>query len=80
MNISDVKWNEEARQKILYDADYALQQALREAAQTLPDANRDRVYEFLVGKLEGQFVDFQPGPDLGEYAGAVAAGDIKFEG
>ncbi|MHA7174823.1 hypothetical protein ACX80B_17340 [Arthrobacter monumenti] len=80
MNISDVKWNEEARQKILNDADRALQVAAREAAQTLPDADRDTVYEFLVEKLEGQFVDFKPGPDLGDYADAIVAKEITFDG
>ncbi len=79
MNVSDMKWNEEARQKILHDADRALQAAVREAARTRADADRDAVYEFLFEQLNGQFVDFQPGPDLGEYADAVVSGAITLD-
>ncbi|MDP9987769.1 hypothetical protein J2S98_002938 [Arthrobacter oryzae] len=35
------------------------------------------MYEFLFEKLKGQFVDFQPGPDLTKYAEAVAAGEVE---
>lgn len=73
MEISDVKWNEEARQKILNDADRALQQAV----SSMPEGNRDDVYELLFEKLKGQFVDFEPGPDLGKYADAVAQGELN---
>ena len=77
MELNDVKWNEQAREKILQDADRALQEAVREAATTMPDGNRDQIYKFLFEKLKDQFVDFQPGPDLSEYADAVANGGFK---
>ena len=77
MELQDVKWNEQAREKILLDADRALQEAVREAASSLSDAGKDEVYKFLYEKLKPQFVDFQPGPDLTQYAEAVAGGEFS---
>lgn len=80
MELSTIGWNEEARQKILLDADRALQSAVREAAETLKGSSRDEIYEFLFKKLEPQFVDFKPGPDLGNCADAVANGEVSLNG
>lgn len=80
MELQDVKWNEQAREKILLDADRALQEAVKEAASSLPDAGKDEVYKFLFEKLKPQFVDFQPGPDLTQYAEAVAGGEFSGNG
>lgn len=80
MELQDVTWNEQAREKILLDADRALQEAVREAASSLPDAGKDEVYKFLFEKLQPQFVDFQPGPDLTRYAEAVAGGEFSTNG
>ncbi|GAA1114937.1 hypothetical protein [Arthrobacter flavus] len=79
MNISEVSWNDQAREKILSDADKALQEAVREAASTQGDGDRDQVYKFLFEKLQPQFVDFKPGPDLGKYADAIVNGEISGE-
>ncbi|MGN7148926.1 hypothetical protein ACTHQ6_08010 [Arthrobacter sp. SAFR-179] len=76
MELQDVKWNEQAREKILLDADRALQEAVREAASSLSGSGKDQVYKFLFEKLKDQFVDFQPGPDLSQYAEAVANGEL----
>ena len=76
MELQDVKWNDQAREKILLDADRALQEAVQEAASSLSGSDKDRVYKFLYEKLKDQFVDFQPGPDLTKYAEAVASGDL----
>jgi hypothetical protein len=76
MDLQDVKWNGQAREKILLDADRALQEAVREAASSLSGKDKDEVYEFLFEKLKDQFVDFQPGPDLTKYAEAVAGGGL----
>ena len=76
MGLNDVKWNEQARDKILLDADRALQEAVREAASSLAGKDKDEVYKFLFEKLKDQFVDFQPGPDLTKYAEAVAGGEL----
>ncbi|WP_406633191.1 hypothetical protein [Pseudarthrobacter quantipunctorum] len=80
MELNDVKWNEQAREKILLDADRALQEAVREASSSLADADKDEVYKFLFEQLKDQFVDFQPGPDLTRYAEAVANGDFGANG
>lgn len=80
MELQDVKWNDQAREKILLDADRALQDAVKEAATSLPDAGKDEVYKFLFEKLKPQFVDFQPGPDLTQYAEAVAGGEFSANG
>ena len=80
MELNDVKWNEQAREKILLDADRALQEAVREASSSLADADKDEVYKFLFEQLKDQFVDFQPGPDLTRYAEAVSNGDFGFNG
>lgn len=77
MELQDVKWNGQAREKILLDADRALQEAVREAASSLSGAGKDEVYKFLYEKLKPQFVDFQPGPDLTQYAEAVAGGEFS---
>jgi hypothetical protein len=80
MELKNVTWNEQAREKILLDADRALQEAVREAASSLPNADKDEVYKFLFEQLKDQFVDFQPGPDLTKYAEAVANGEISSDG
>ncbi|MEW1810703.1 hypothetical protein AB0284_08335 [Pseudarthrobacter phenanthrenivorans] len=76
MELQDVKWNDQAREKILLDADRALQEAVQEAASSLSGSDKDQVYKFLFEKLKDQFVDFQPGPDLTKYAEAVAGGEL----
>lgn len=78
MELQDVTWNEQARDKILLDADRALQEAVRDAAQSLSGKDKDEVYKFLFERLKDQFVDFQPGPDLTKYAEAVAAGELGY--
>ncbi|MCU1531765.1 MAG: hypothetical protein JWO49_1336 [Arthrobacter sp.] len=77
MELKDVTWNEQARKKILLDADRALQEAVQKAASTLSNADKDEVYKFLFEQLKDRFVDFQPGPDLTRYAEAVANGDFS---
>ncbi len=79
MDLSTIGWNQEARDKILLDADHALQSAVREAVETMDGKSRDEVYEFLFATLKPQFVDFKPGPDLGDCADAVANGEISLE-
>lgn len=79
MDISDVQWNEEAREKILTDSDRVLQAAVREAAEQHSGGDRDEIYKFLFEKLQPQFIDFEPGPDLSKYADAVANGEFAAE-
>ncbi|WP_309071121.1 hypothetical protein [Arthrobacter sp.] len=79
MDIGDIKWNDQAREKILSDADKALQEAVKEAAASHSGSDRDKVYKFLFEKLQPQFIDFEPGPDLSKYADAVANGELSAE-
>ncbi|WP_299169284.1 hypothetical protein [uncultured Arthrobacter sp.] len=79
MGIDDVKWNDQAREKILSDADKALQEAVKEAAASQSGGDRDQVYKFLFEKLQPQFVDFEPGPDLSKYADAISSGEFAAE-
>lgn len=79
MDVSDIKWNDQAREKILSDADKALQEAVKEAAASHSGGDRDQVYKFLFEKLQPQFIDFEPGPDLSKYADAVANGEFSAE-
>ena len=52
---------------------------MKEAAASHSGSERDKVYKFLFEKLQPQFVDFEPGPDLSKYADAVANGEIAAE-
>ncbi|MUK02951.1 hypothetical protein GM708_14090 [Vibrio cholerae] len=79
MELSTIGWNQEARDKILLDSDRALQGAVREAVETMSGSSRDEVYEFLFQKLQPQFVDFKPGPDLSACADAVANGEVQLD-
>lgn len=79
MELSTIGWNQEARDKILHDADRALQEAVRKAVETMDGKSRDEVYEFLFSELQPQFVDFKPGPDIGACADAVANGEVKLD-
>jgi hypothetical protein len=76
VELSDVKWNDEARQKILLDSDRVLQKAVSDAAASMSNGDRDEIYKFLFEALKDQFIDFEPGPDISKYADAIAAGEI----
>ena len=77
MNIDDLKWNDEARGKILEDSD----RVLREAATTVNDEasgqSYDDVYEKLFAALKDRFIDFKPGPDIEAVAKAIADGELS---
>ena len=75
MTENEIVWNEQARAKILSDADGVLREAvlsLRDRA----DEGSDALYSALIGLLENRFIDFEPGPDIRKYADALAAGEI----
>lgn len=77
MDISDVKWNDEARAKILEDSDRVLQQAvLAVAGSHSGGGSSDDAFAELNAQLKDHFIDYQPGPDVRKYADAIAAGEI----
>lgn len=76
MNREDIRWNDEARNKILTDADEVLREAVVALGETMAGKPSDDVYSKLVARLKHRFIDFEPGPDVRKYADAIAAGEI----
>jgi hypothetical protein len=73
----EIRWNQEARDKILTDSDRVLQEAVQQAAKELEGQDWETVYQRLFEQLKGRFIDFEPGPDLRKYAEAVSRGEIQ---
>jgi hypothetical protein len=77
MDISGVKWNDEARDKILRDSDRVLQEAVQTVNGELAGEDWEKSFARLIQLLEGRFIDFEPGPDIRTYAEAIQ--DRKFD-
>jgi hypothetical protein len=77
MDISDIRWNDQARQKILDDADRVLQEAVVDIARNSEGISADDAFAELNRRLKDRFIDWEPGPDLRTYADAIAAGEIS---
>ncbi|WP_317229222.1 hypothetical protein [Clavibacter sp. MX14-G9D] len=77
MQTDDIRWNQEARDKILTDSDRVLQEAVQTAARELEGQDWETVYQRLFEQLKDRFIDFEPGPDLRKYAEAVSRGEIQ---
>jgi hypothetical protein len=77
-DLTDVVWNDEARDKILTDADRVLQEAVRDvAAETGEGDSWEDAFAALNERLKGRFIDYEPGPDVRKYAEAIARGDYR---
>jgi hypothetical protein len=76
MNTEDIRWNDEARAKILEDSDRVLREAVVDIARSGSDVSSDAAYEELNGRMKTRFIDYEPGPDIRKYADAIAAGEI----
>lgn len=79
MKVSEVRWNDEARAKIVADADEVLRAAVADLAGTMAGHEPDDVYEALNARIKNRFIDYQPGPDVRTYADAIAAGEVELE-
>jgi hypothetical protein len=77
MDDTEIRWNEEAREKILQDSDRVLREAVHTAASELEGEDWEAVYQRLYEQLKDRFIDFEPGPDLRKYAEAVSRGEIS---
>ncbi len=77
MDISDIRWNEPARQKILDDADRVLREAVVDIARENPGISSDDAFAEINSRMKGRFIDYEPGPDIRTYADAIAAGEIS---
>ncbi|PSL37749.1 hypothetical protein CLV49_1356 [Labedella gwakjiensis] len=76
----DIRWNDEARTKILEDSDRVLREAVLGVASTHADGSWEDAFAELNARLKDQFIDFEPGPDLRKYAEAIVAGEIDGAG
>jgi hypothetical protein len=76
MNSTDIKWNEEARAKVLTDADNVLREAVLDLNGSMQGSSSDEIYAALNDRLKDRFIDYEPGPDVRKYADAIAAGEI----
>jgi hypothetical protein len=76
MDTNDIRWNEQARQKILDDADNVLRDAVTSVAASSDASDSDSAYAALVARLKDKFIDWEPGPDVRKYADAIAAGEF----
>lgn len=80
MDASEIRWNEQARAKILDDSDRVLRDAVLEVAKSSPEITSDDAFAELNAKLKDRFIDWEPGPDLRKYADAIAAGEFADAG
>lgn len=76
MTDAEIRWNDEARAKILDDADRVLAEAVHEVARSHGDASADEAYAELNRLLKDRFIDYEPGPDVRKYADAIVAGEF----
>lgn len=76
MTPDEITWNDEARAKILDDADRVLRDAVLAVAGSGTQLSSDDAYEQLNSRLKTQFIDYQPGPDVRRFADAIAAGEV----
>lgn len=79
MNAEDIRWNEQARAKILDDSDRVLREAVLAVAGSHGGRSSDDAFAELNARLKDRFIDYEPGPDLRKYADAIAAGEITAE-
>ncbi len=73
----DIRWNDEARAKILDDSDRVLREAVLDVAGSHADGSWEDAFAELNARLKDRFIDFEPGPDLRRYAEAIVAGEIE---
>ncbi|RFA08013.1 hypothetical protein B7R54_01355 [Subtercola boreus] len=77
MNASDIRWNDEARAKVLSDSDNVLREAVVDLNGSMQGKPSDEIYAALNERLKDRFIDYEPGPDVRKYADAIAAGQIE---
>jgi hypothetical protein len=76
MQAAEIRWNDEARAKILDDSDRVLREAVVGLAGTMSGTDADEIYSALYARLKDRFIDFEPGPDIRKFAEAIAKGEI----
>ncbi|MBC7724881.1 MAG: hypothetical protein H7146_09045 [Burkholderiaceae bacterium] len=76
MDTNDIRWNEQARGKMLEDADRVLREAVLDIAASGPGDDSDAIYANLNSRLKDRFIDYEPGPDVRRFADGIAAGEF----
>jgi len=76
-SITEVHWNDEARDKIVTDADKVLQDAVTDVARGFEGDSWEAAFTALNARLKDRFIDYEPGPDVRKYAEAIAAGEYS---
>lgn len=79
MQTSEIIWNDQARAKILDDADGVLREAVVDIARTRAGISSDDAFAEINARVKDRFIDYEPGPDIRKYADAIAAGEIEGE-
>ena len=77
MKQSEITWNDEAKTKILIDADKVLREAVVDLAASTTGASTEEVFAALNSRLKDRFIDYEPGPDIRKYADAISSGHIE---
>lgn len=77
METIEIRWNDEARAKILDDSDRVLREAVEALAVSMNDSPADDIYAELNARMKSRFIDYEPGPDIRKYADAIAAGQVQ---
>ncbi|WP_423922617.1 hypothetical protein ACPEEZ_03090 [Frigoribacterium sp. 2-23] len=75
--LDDVKWNDEAREKILADSDKVLQDAVRDAAAQFAGKPWEESFQAINEAVKDKFIDYEPGPDVRKYAEAISRGEFS---
>ncbi|RKR74830.1 hypothetical protein [Frondihabitans australicus] len=73
-DLDDVRWNDEAREKIVSDADRVLREAVSSVAHDFAGGTWEDAYRSLNERLKDRFIDYEPGPDVRKYAEKIADG------
>ncbi|KQO81910.1 MULTISPECIES: hypothetical protein [unclassified Frigoribacterium] len=76
-DLTDVRWNDEARDKILTDSDRVLQEAVRDAAAAHSGESWEEAYKAINDAVKDRFIDYEPGPDVRKYAEAIERGEYS---
>lgn len=75
-DLDSVRWNDEARGKILADADGVLRDAVADVARDYAGDGWEAAFQSLNERLKTRFIDYEPGPDVRKFAEMIAAGDF----
>lgn len=77
MKAEEIRWNDEARTKILEDADRVLREAVVDLAATMEGEPWEKPFAEINSRMKGRFIDYEPGPDVRKYAEAISHGEIE---